>query len=75
MFRLHIDIPLAEDEEESAKIAKSIADELVRQFLSDNVKKIQYRMANDEERAVRNYLIKDDEGHCSTKKIVVKHTG
>ena len=72
MFRLHVDIPLSFDEEESARLAREIAGEF-KQFLSDNVKKIQYRMADDEDRSVRNYLIKDNEGHCSTKKIVIKN--
>ena len=71
MFRLHIDIPLTLNEEESANIASEIAKEF-KFFLSDKVKKVQYRMADDDDRTVRNYLIKDDEGHCSTKKCIVK---
>ena len=73
MFRLHIDIPLTHDEEESTDLSKQIAEEF-KFFLSEKIKKVQYRLANDEDRTVRNYLIKDKEGHCSTKKCVVKNS-
>ena len=71
MFRLHIDIPLHENEEVASKLSDAIAVEL-KKMLCFGLLKIQYRLANDEDRAVRNYLIKDSEGHVSTKKCVIE---
>ena len=73
MFRLHIDIPLDMSEEEATKESKFFADGLKELLsLSPKTPKIQYRLANDEDRAVRNYMIKDSEGHVSTKKCVIE---
>lgn len=71
MFRLHIDIPLDFDEEKSVQVSKEIAEKL-RTLLSNDVKKVQYRLANDEDRAIRNYLIKDENNHISNKKCFIE---
>jgi len=71
MFRLHIDIPLGVDEETAIKESLALAEGL-KEFLCAATPKIQYRLADDEDRTVRNYLIKDDEGHVATKKCVME---
>lgn len=71
MFRLHIDIPLDFDEAKSAEISREIAEKL-KGFLSADVKKIQYRLANDEDRNVKNYLIKDENNHIANRKSVIE---
>jgi len=84
MFRLHIDIPLSNDEEKATKFSQAIMDMLpgkIRSLQSGmtdvakiarEVTKVQFRLANDEDRSIRNYLIKDSEGHVSTKKTKVE---
>ena len=78
MFRLHIDIPLSEDEQKSVDLSRSIAKvitealETSRLTENDALKKFQYRLANDDDRSIRNYLLKDAEGHVRTKKIIVE---
>lgn len=76
MFRLHIDIPLSDDELKSAEDSKFIIT-LLEETLNNSVlvKKyggrvsvVQYRLSRDEDRMVRNYLIKNENGHVSTNK-------
>ena len=71
MFRLHIDIPLNMSEDDAIKESGFFIEGL-KEFLSETTPKIQYRLANDDDRTVRNYLIKDSEGHVSTKKCVIE---
>lgn len=68
MYRLHVDIPLFSDEQQSIEETNRIV-EILKTILSDKVKKVQYRLAFDDDRAIRNYMIKDSEGHISNKKV------
>jgi divalent metal cation (Fe/Co/Zn/Cd) transporter len=75
MFRLHLDIPLDTDENISVEKTKKIA-VLIEQILRDNqenldIKMLQYRLGNDEDRKVKNHLVKDANGHVTEKKMRV----
>ena len=76
MFRLHIDIPLDVDEEKSAELSREIVKILEESLRQNKVSKslslFQYRLADDTDRAIRNYLIKDENDHVSKKKIKVE---
>jgi hypothetical protein len=73
MFRLHIDIPLNCSEEEAAVAANEIITR-IRTILGldgikvDNVKVLQYRLGNDDDRQKKNYLIKDENNHVANRK-------
>ena len=75
-FRLHIDIPLGDNEEEAIKNAKSLiqwhfSDPEAREKivnLANAVKQINYRLGHDEDRQKSNYLQKTDNGHVTNKK-------
>lgn len=72
MYRLHIDIPLNADQAES--IAR--ADKLMRHIknmmdvdkLMNPGDMIQYRVLDDTDRNPNNYLLINENNHCSTKK-------
>lgn len=78
-FRLHIDIPLDCDE---AK-ATSTATKFLRWFITDDepmekiksllpeVSEVNIRLGNDEDRQKSNYLMKNENGHVSNKKIKI----
>jgi hypothetical protein len=70
MFRLHIDIPISEDENEAQEVVKKLQEGINSlPGNNDNLKKsLSYRLSRDEDRTVRNYLIKNENGHASTKK-------
>ena len=74
MFRLKIDIPLNEDETISAKTATEFMEWLIDKAKHSGseksiaCEKLQYLMACDEDRSIRNYLDKDKNGHASTRK-------
>lgn len=65
-FRLIIDIPLSEAETEAADKAQRIVQKISSALIGEGL--VQYRMANDNDRTIRNYLMKDQEGHATTKK-------
>jgi hypothetical protein len=71
MYRLHIDVPLFSDEQSSIEETKRIA-EILKTILSDKVKKVQYRLAFDDDRSVKNYMIKDENNHVANKKSVIE---
>lgn len=77
MFRLKIDIPLSEDEEEAIAKSKSFMEHFSRYLGSISgdfcfvPKHLQYLLANDEDRTIRNYLRKDANGKASTKKNIL----
>ena len=76
MYRLHIDIPLGEDEDEAVYKTKL----LIQEFLSSHrgsmqhlnekygIEQVNYRLGHDEDRQKSNYLQMNDNGHCSNKK-------
>lgn len=73
-YRLHIDIPLGDDEDNAIKNAEV----LMKMFEStDNntarlnllgVNKVNYRLGHDDDRQKSNYLDKNENGHVSNKK-------
>ena len=76
MFRLHIDIPLDVPEADAAAISQSVMDEMAALLKAKmdlaKVKKVQYRLGNDEDRCVKNYLIKDENNHIANRKSVIE---
>jgi hypothetical protein len=78
-YRLHIDIPLGHDEGK----AISTATKFLRWFVTDDpaiekfksllpeVDEVNIRLGNDEDRQKSNYLLKNENGHVSNKKIKV----
>jgi len=73
MYRLHIDIPLGDDEgkailnsEEIVYMIESSKDFLIEQL---EVDQLNYRLGYDEDRQKSNYLDKNANGHVSNKKI------
>lgn len=76
MFRLIIDIPLNMSEEKAADFSRKFVEDLKTALQNKTIldprldgAQINYRMSRDEDRQVRNYLIKDEQGHISTKKL------
>jgi hypothetical protein len=69
MFRLHIDIPLGMNEEETIRLSETILDCL--QGLADTGHTVQYRLGNDTDRQTSNYFKKTDSGHVSNKKLTM----
>ena len=73
MFRLHLDIPLPENEQEALELAaKAIASINFKMMGEAGVKTVQYRLGKDDDRTPRNYLNKDENGHATTKKIRIE---
>lgn len=73
-YRLHIDIPLGTNEELAIQVAEYIMDIIKLQNFQNNVEEvtqINYRLGYDEDRQKSNYLNKTEEGHVTTKKIVI----
>lgn len=69
MFRLHIDIPLAMTEEQAIEATKKIIDLLEKEeMLTFGVEQVNYRLGHDEDRQKSNYLLKNENGHVSSKK-------
>ena len=73
-YRLHIDIPLGQDEDTAIEDAKFFVEtltmaqnELNIQFLSQNFQ-MNYRLGHDDDRQKSNYLMKNEEGHVNNKK-------
>ena len=70
MHRLHIDIPLTGDEEDSIAAAKRI----IAAFSAANaeynlgMENMNYRLGHDEDRQKSNYLMKNENGHVCNKK-------
>ncbi len=71
MYRLHVDIPLSKDLDQSIDLSKQIVD-----FLStlkiNGVDVVQYKLSNDTDRANKNYLDINENGHASNKKMQIK---
>ena len=69
-FRLHIDIPLTSDQTQSATISRKVA-EFLSSMNIEGVKLVQYKLSNDSDRANKNYLDINENGHCSNKKFQI----
>ena len=83
MYRLHVDIPLGHNEEIAKKVAGSIvrwvfqdgdAQERIQRLALDrfDIKEINCRLGNDEDRQKSNYLDVNENGHASNKKIRIR---
>ena len=78
-YRLHVDIPINGTEEDVIRITT----ELMR-FCFDNIHAenhlhglgiecVNFRLGNDEDRQMSNYLSKNENGHVGTKKGCLKY--
>ncbi len=81
MFRLFIDIPIsAINTEHAVEQAQALVnrmilcDEMQQHLKSSNIEQVNYRLGHDEDRQKSNYLIMNENGHCSTKKSKVVFT-
>jgi len=83
MYRLHVDIPLGHNEEIAKQVAGSIvrwvfqdgdAQERIQRLALDrfDIKEINCRLGNDEDRQKSNYLDVNENGHTSNKKIRIR---
>tara|TARA_Y100001938_G_scaffold146093_1_gene224245 strand:- start:566 stop:814 length:249 start_codon:yes stop_codon:yes gene_type:complete len=75
-YRLHIDIPLGDDEERAIYKSKLLIQEILGthndtiMHLNEkyDVNLMNYRLGHDDDRQKSNYLDKNENGHCSNKK-------
>ena len=81
-YRLHIDIPLGDNEEEAIKNTESIMRIFRSSRNSDlmwstllNISQVNYRLGHDEDRQKSNYLDKNENGHVSNKKSRIDISG
>tara|TARA_R100000008_G_scaffold70364_1_gene47952 strand:- start:56 stop:310 length:255 start_codon:yes stop_codon:yes gene_type:complete len=80
-YRLHIDIPLGNDEETAIENANQLmqwtfsdvdSKERILRLTHNDVNQINYRLGHDEDRQKSNYLQKNENGHVSNKKIRIE---
>lgn len=74
MFRLVLDIPFSNDQEQSEREAQLVVDKLRefgRTFEKCYLDSAKYRLQRDEDRQAKNYLVKNDNGHVGTKKALL----
>jgi len=80
-YRLHIDIPLGNDEETAIRNAEQLmhwtfsdvdCKERILRLTHSDINQINYRLGNDEDRQKSNYLQKNENGHVSNKKIRIE---
>jgi hypothetical protein len=74
MYRLHIDIPVGEDEEKAIEICQQMISTIsthvrTRSQITPEIEGINYRLGHDDDRQKSNYLSKNENGHVSNKKI------
>ena len=69
MYRLHIDLPLDEDLENSQQLSEHIIEILKNELYGEGLSVVQYRLSNDTDRGNKNYLDINENGHCSNKKL------
>lgn len=67
MYRLHIDIPLQDNQQLAQETSLKIV-EFLNSMNIEGVELVQYRLGNDFDRGNKNYLDIDPQGHCSNKK-------
>jgi hypothetical protein len=70
VFRLHIDMPLGDNEAHAANVAKKLLSDIHATCNKhyDEVSRFQYRLARDEDRTPKNFLNKNENGHAATGK-------
>jgi predicted phosphoribosyltransferase len=69
-YRLHIDVPLVADMNESIAMSNKIV-ELLQKCLNESdleSVRVNYRLGNDEDRTNKNYLVLTDNGHATKNK-------
>ena len=74
-YRLHIDIPLGDNEEQAVATANLLIDwcfhddrHQVDKMKIHGVSKVNYRLGYDDDRQKSNYLDKNENEHVSTRK-------
>ena len=72
MFRIHIDIPINNDKEDSIRITGEIV-KFLETMKIEGVKLAQYKLSDDSDRANKNYLDINENGHCSNKKMKIEY--
>ena len=81
MYRLHIDIPLGEDEDAAIKAANQLMQwtfvdkecrERLLRLTSGNIETVNYRLGYDADRQRSNYLDKNENDHVSKRKLKVE---
>lgn len=73
-YRIHIDMPMGEDQEDATKKALGvigILEQNLDTIRSMGIESIGYRLGHDEDRQKSNYLSLNDNGHCSNKKLKI----
>jgi len=70
-FRLHIDIPLTDNLTDSETISKKVI-EFLTSLNVEGVNVLQYKLSNDSDRANKNYLDINENGHASNKKCKIE---
>ena len=73
-YRLHIDVPLVADMNESVAMSKQLIEIIKNSLVDNNIEniKINYRLGNDEDRQKSNYLNINENGHVSNKKSIIE---
>jgi len=75
-FRLHIDIPLGDDESSAIVKSKLLIQEFLNSHRSElgflnekyDIEQVNYRLGHDDDRQKSNYLDKNENDHVSNKK-------
>jgi len=73
-YRLHIDVPLVADINQSVAMSKQLIEIIKNSLVDNNIEniKINYRLGNDEDRQKSNYLNINENEHASNKKIIIE---
>lgn len=82
MFRLHLDFPLDNlNQEEAIKWSSSFKDWFIKQVADTQIlddkdfllgAEVGIRLLNDNDRGTNNYLLLDDNGHAKNKKLKIQ---
>lgn len=75
-YRLHIDIPVGQDEEDAIAAAKRIINSISASNRDYNlsIEVLNYRLGHDDDRQKSNYLDKNENGHVNNKKTRLSFT-
>jgi len=70
MYRLQIDIPAGFDQDKAVEMSRILMSGIIEHLegSSQDVREINWRLGNDEDRQKSNYLTKNENGHVSSKK-------
>lgn len=70
-YRVHIDIPLGNDEDDAIRSTLMIVGALENNFpmmKSIGIEQVNFRLGHDEDRQKSNYMSKNENGHVGNKK-------